>query len=227
MCRSDAALMVRQVARHVAARTWGNRGADQTCSKSLPPGRDLQVGETEVTSTNRRSTRVVLFPLKVASTFHQIICLVDLLGDPSYKPWAEDDTTPGDRETKEALPFSGVGLDISVRKICDASAITAGDKTKIQHSLSEGSVWRTSPQQWGEERARPSPYGARYQEERSAWHVSHVTQFTCIPRTVPISTLTQKLKTKPGDKVSTSYKDREGVLNEPAGGPQTILQPDD
>ena len=38
---------------------------DQTCSKFLAPGIELEEGETEVTSVNRKSARATLFPLKV------------------------------------------------------------------------------------------------------------------------------------------------------------------
>ena len=38
---------------------------DQTCSKFLAPGIELEEGETEISSINRKSARAILFPLKV------------------------------------------------------------------------------------------------------------------------------------------------------------------
>ena len=41
---------------------------DQICSKFLAPGIELEEGETEITSVNRKSSRAILFPLKVCIT---------------------------------------------------------------------------------------------------------------------------------------------------------------
>ena len=38
---------------------------DQICSKFLAPGIEPEEGEAEITSINRKSSRAILFPLKV------------------------------------------------------------------------------------------------------------------------------------------------------------------
>ena len=41
--------------------------SDHPCSKFLAPGIQLEEGETEITAGNRKSSRAILFPIKVSS----------------------------------------------------------------------------------------------------------------------------------------------------------------
>lgn len=45
--------------------------SDQICSKFLAPGIELEEGESDITSVNRKSSRAILFPLKVCRYLFQ------------------------------------------------------------------------------------------------------------------------------------------------------------